>query len=273
MSARLDLSGEIYHDIYVMEREYIGFKEAYTTYKCICMLCGNSITVTHSNLKSGNTKSCGSCGKKVLSYRRECEVVERIIKNEKISHLAKEYGVCRSVIYRIKKEYQSEIEKGRQLKDKQKVFASTDKVLSKFVAPKVLVVEPSFGLNAVATINNVEVCSGDGSDFLVNIKKERGSGAYVGLESIFLHDEDYGFFEKKCSEESMRTALIYADELASFGFIKIAIREKWVYFSSGAINTYLTFKKEDEALAAFKSLKKKFNTIGVSENLKERKVW
>lgn len=266
MSAGLNLSDKIYHNIYVVEREYTGFKEAYTTYKCICILCGNAIVVTHSNLKSGNTKSCGSCCKKVLNYRQECEIVEKIIKNEKISHLAKEYGVDRSVIYRIKKEYENEIEKGRQLKDKQKVFVGTNKVLSRLVAPNVLVKEPSLGLDAIATIKSVEACLDDGGNFLVNIKKERGPGAYVGLESVFLHDEDYGFFEKKCSEESMRTALIYADELVSFGFIKIAIREKWVYFSSGVINTYLTFKKEDDACAAFESLKEKFSTIRVSEN-------
>jgi len=103
VSAKIDISGRIYNDIYVVE--YLECRKTQAIYKCICMLCGNVIEVSYSNLKSKNTKSCGSCGKKLFNYKKEFEIAQRIKSGEKIVHLAKEYGINRSVLYRIKSEY------------------------------------------------------------------------------------------------------------------------------------------------------------------------
>ena len=101
MSARKDLTGKKFGKIKVLE--FVGHNNTHTIYKCLCTRCGKELEVPYSNLISGNTKSCQSCGNKIP------EELELIIKNalledEKISHIAKKYNVNRSVVYRIKKE-------------------------------------------------------------------------------------------------------------------------------------------------------------------------
>lgn len=68
MSKRIDITGQIFHDILVLE--YIGTKKTNFVYKCLCMPCNSLMEVPYSNLKSGNTKSCVSCGRKTHGFSK-----------------------------------------------------------------------------------------------------------------------------------------------------------------------------------------------------------
>jgi len=61
--------------------------------------------VTYSNLVSGNSKSCKSCGNKHISNGIEQDILTKLKNGSKIAHIAKEYSVGRAVINRIKKEF------------------------------------------------------------------------------------------------------------------------------------------------------------------------
>jgi len=105
MSKRKDITGKIFNDMLVLE--FSVQENTHAKYKCLCMLCGKIFTVTYSNLISGNTKSCSSCGKKSLSNGAEQDIFLKFKDGTKIAHLAKEYNVDRSVIYRITKEFKT----------------------------------------------------------------------------------------------------------------------------------------------------------------------
>ena len=106
MSKRKDITGKIFNDILVLE--FIGQENTHAKYKCLCMLCGKTFDVTYSNLISGNTKSCSSCGKKSLPNGTEQDIFLKFKQGAKISHLAKEYNVDRSVIYRIIRDFKTD---------------------------------------------------------------------------------------------------------------------------------------------------------------------
>ena len=82
-------------------------QNTHALYKCLCMPCNKVIYVLYSNLVSGNTKSCQSCGQKVTYYKQDCEILARLNNGDKISHIAADYNICRRVIYRIKSENSS----------------------------------------------------------------------------------------------------------------------------------------------------------------------
>lgn len=105
MSKRIDIADQIFSDIYVLKFE--RNVNSHALYKCLCMLCNNTFESTYSNLTSGNTKSCQSCGQKSTNYIQEYEIQDRLNKQEKISQITKDYNVNRGVIYRIKKEINS----------------------------------------------------------------------------------------------------------------------------------------------------------------------
>jgi len=114
VSKRKDVSGKIFNDILVLE--FIGQENTHAKYKCLCMLCGKTFDVTYSNLISGNTKSCSSCGKKSLPNGTEQDIFLKFKQGAKISHLAKEYNVDRRVIYRIIKYFKTIIGVDYELK-------------------------------------------------------------------------------------------------------------------------------------------------------------
>lgn len=58
MPAAIDYTGTVFGKLTAIER--IAKKGQKTKYRCHCE-CGNEIIVTSSNLKTGNTKSCGKC--------------------------------------------------------------------------------------------------------------------------------------------------------------------------------------------------------------------
>ena len=62
MSKRVDITGKTFGNVLVLE--YLLTKNTHAMYKCKCILCNSFIVVSYSNLKSGNTKSCASCGQK-----------------------------------------------------------------------------------------------------------------------------------------------------------------------------------------------------------------
>ena len=62
MSKRVDITGKTFGNVLVLE--YSHTKNTHAMYKCKCKLCNSPMIVSYTNLKSGNTKSCTSCGQK-----------------------------------------------------------------------------------------------------------------------------------------------------------------------------------------------------------------
>lgn len=111
MSTRENLENKIFGDILVLE--YDTQINTHAQWKCLCMLCNQLTYVSAINLKSGNTKSCPSCGQKKTNYIQECEIINRLRKGEKITHIAKDLGLCRSIIYRVERKRNNLFQKGR----------------------------------------------------------------------------------------------------------------------------------------------------------------
>lgn len=104
MSTRKDLKGKIFSDILVLE--FHSQKNTHAQWKCLCMQCNSLVYVTATNLESGNTKSCTSCGQKKMNYLQQCEILDRLRSGESKTKIAKEFHVSREVIYRIIREHQ-----------------------------------------------------------------------------------------------------------------------------------------------------------------------
>ena len=226
----------------------------YAICKCICMLCGDIITVSQSNLKSGNSKSCAICGKKVLNYKQECEIVDRIVKGDSITKIANSYNVSRSVIYKIKKDFSKEISKGFEIiKKNSKLFKYNYCVLNKLIAPYIVVFDPVLNFKFTGTIINIKF----DDCLMVTVEDQKKNTFYLKLEHVYLDIFNTSFVEKKCSIEDIKTALIYSDELYEHNKIQIAVQNEWVYLSAVSVNSYLHCKTEDEALSVFEELKSK----------------
>lgn len=105
MSARKNIENEIFGDIWVLE--FDKKSSTHALWKCLCMRCNKLIHVTASNLKSGNTKSCKSCGQKTTNYKQEHEILSRLYKGDKIAHIARDFEIDRGIVYRIKKDAES----------------------------------------------------------------------------------------------------------------------------------------------------------------------
>jgi len=103
MSKRIDITNQIFNDFYVLE--YYKQINSHAKWKCLCMSCNEITYVTYTNLISGNSKSCQSCGQKIISNGVEQDIVFDIDKGDRISQISKKYNVDRGVIYRIKKQY------------------------------------------------------------------------------------------------------------------------------------------------------------------------
>lgn len=101
MCKRIDITNKIFGKIKVLE--FVENNNTHAVYKCLCTRCGRKIKVTYSNLISGNTKSCQSCGNKI-GEELELKIKKEILKDKKISHIAKELSVSRGAVNRVKKE-------------------------------------------------------------------------------------------------------------------------------------------------------------------------
>ncbi len=104
MSKRIDITGQIFNDIFVLE--FIGTKNSHAEYKCLCMNCNSIMSATYSNLISGNTKSCASCGQKRISNGLKQDIYWKLKTGAKITHIGNEFNVSRHIVYRVAKEYQ-----------------------------------------------------------------------------------------------------------------------------------------------------------------------
>ena len=62
----MDLTGQKFGKLILIEKIVIKYR---TYYKCKCD-CGNELVVSHSNLQSGNTKSCGCLRKEIVLANR-----------------------------------------------------------------------------------------------------------------------------------------------------------------------------------------------------------
>ena len=102
MAARDDLTNKIFNNLLAMK--YVETKNTHAIWECKCLLCGKFTNVTASNLKSGNTKSCASCGQKVTTPEMEKDIISMLVEGEKISNIAKQFNICRNTVYRIKRE-------------------------------------------------------------------------------------------------------------------------------------------------------------------------
>ena len=103
MSKRIDLKNTIYGDLLVLE--FHATENTHAVWKCLCMLCNNLVYVTASNLRSGNTKSCG---RKTTTYIQEYEVIEMLNNGMRVCNISRNTGLSRGTIYRIKKEWSKE---------------------------------------------------------------------------------------------------------------------------------------------------------------------
>lgn len=69
MRKRIDLSGETFGRLTVIEKADKTYKYGGTAWRCKCE-CGNDIVVSYKNLVSGHTKSCGCYNRELCSKRR-----------------------------------------------------------------------------------------------------------------------------------------------------------------------------------------------------------
>jgi ATP/maltotriose-dependent transcriptional regulator MalT len=93
---RVDIRGQIFGKLLVLR--FIGNKNSHALWKCKCLNCHKATFVTYSNLISGNTKSCFSCGQRKLS-RDEDDEVSNLYKNGySMQKIAEKFSVSRSTV-------------------------------------------------------------------------------------------------------------------------------------------------------------------------------
>ncbi len=105
MSKRIDITNHIFNDIYVLE--FNKKKNTHAEWKCLCMLCNETMYATYSNLKSGNTKSCQKCGQKKTNYMQETYINQRLVEGESIAGIARDLELSRGVISRVQEEWKN----------------------------------------------------------------------------------------------------------------------------------------------------------------------
>ena len=102
MKTRDNLTNKTFSNLLAVK--YVKTKNTHAIWECKCLLCGSVINVSASNLKSGNSKSCSSCGKKATTPETEKEIVKLLNKRKTVSSIAKQFHVSRHIVYRIKRE-------------------------------------------------------------------------------------------------------------------------------------------------------------------------
>lgn len=101
MSKRIDIRGAVYNSI--LPLRFIENKNTHAIWKCKCLKCHKGIYVSYTNIVSGNTKSCASCGQRKLSIKESKEIYKKRLNNLSVIKLSKEYNVSRNTIYRVLK--------------------------------------------------------------------------------------------------------------------------------------------------------------------------
>lgn len=100
MSARIDITGKTYVNIKVIEYSHTKGTHAY--WKAQCLLCDNIFTITYSNLQYGGTKACAGCTHIGLTREVRDDIMKRLTDKEKITSIARHYGIGRRKIYSLK---------------------------------------------------------------------------------------------------------------------------------------------------------------------------
>lgn len=70
-----DLTGKIFGDLKVIERDFAKKKTAWI---CECLLCGKKVSVMAYNLKNGNSTNCGCKRNKAVSERSRKDLTGRV---------------------------------------------------------------------------------------------------------------------------------------------------------------------------------------------------
>jgi len=108
VSARVDITDQIFNDIYVLE--FVKNQNTHALYKCLCMLCNEITYITYSNLtKSNNTKSCQRCAQKKISNAIEQDIAFELRNGMNKNQLSKKYGLSRTVFYRIEEDFKTNV--------------------------------------------------------------------------------------------------------------------------------------------------------------------
>lgn len=92
-----DLIGKRFGKLTVMERNGIN-NQRRALWKCACS-CGNEVTVSTSNLKSGNTKSCGCLKKNPRLWKGDYTITHNE-RTQTVSEWAEEIGISYFTLYR-----------------------------------------------------------------------------------------------------------------------------------------------------------------------------
>jgi len=74
MSKRVDIRGEVHNSLLVLR--FIKKQNSHALWKCKCLNCGKAAFVTYTNIVSGNSKSCASCGNRKLTGEQDKEISE-----------------------------------------------------------------------------------------------------------------------------------------------------------------------------------------------------
>ena len=106
MSMRKDICNQTFGNLKVLEYSHTQKTHAY--WKAQCLLCGKVISVSYSNLASGNTTACSGCNVIGLTREQRDDIVKRSEKKETVASIARAYDVKRgkivSVLKKMKKE-------------------------------------------------------------------------------------------------------------------------------------------------------------------------
>ena len=103
MSARVDIKGNIYSSILVLE--YSETINTHAIWKCLCMECNSLLYVSYINLISGNTSRCHSCANSKINMVEKFEIKKRIDDGEIMTHIAKDLSISVDIVRRVKRKF------------------------------------------------------------------------------------------------------------------------------------------------------------------------
>lgn len=121
MSKRIDLTGQTFGEIYVIEGA--GRQGSQALFKCLCPKCDGHFFVTGCNLKNQVIKGCSNCRnseRKLFTLDQEKRIIEKYNKGILFSALCKEFKTNRSTIYGILRRHG--VERTRKLTPEQRAF-------------------------------------------------------------------------------------------------------------------------------------------------------
>ena len=109
MSARIDIKGKTYTNVYVQEFAYAKNTHAY--WKVKCLLCDKIFYTTYTNLNSGNTTACAGCNVIGLSKEVRDDILQRKANKETIASIARHYEISRTKVYSVLRRMKHEDDK------------------------------------------------------------------------------------------------------------------------------------------------------------------